>query len=332
MYALHVCYNGRMNNSCTRRALLSSAAVASAAALLPAAEALRLGALPVAAQASTPPASFTFVHITDPHIQPELGAARGVAKCFDAIRALPHKPAFALVGGDLVMDAGKVGHARAEEVYALWRRAGEQLGLPLFYSVGNHDLYGLDQGGKSLPADPDFGKAIWKRHVGAASTYSAFEHGGWHFITLDSVGVTPDGQWQGLVDPAQLTWLDHTLRSLPAAKPIVVLTHMPLFTLYPVIKNGPLAAPAPYLVVTNSDAVRETFAGRAVKAVLQGHTHIVEDLEYRGTRYISGGAVCGNWWKGPQLGVHPEGFGLVTVRGMDLDYRYVPYGWHAVSA
>jgi len=44
-------------------------------------------------------------------------------------------------------------------------------------------------------------------------------------------------------------------------------------------------------------------------------------------RYITGGAICGDWWKGKRLGVHPEGFSVVSVSGDDLTWRYVPYGW-----
>jgi len=60
---------------------------------------------------------------------------------------------------------------------------------------------------------------------------------------------------------------------------------------------------------------------------LQGHTHVVEECTYMGTQYITGGAVCGDWWKGKRLGRHPEGFGVVTVQNDSLTYRYVPYGW-----
>src|SRR3954463_15738208 len=67
-------------------------------------------------------ANFTFVHLTDMHIQPELGATEGVHKAFEAVRALPQKPAFGLVGGDLVMDAALVPRSRADLVYDLWRK------------------------------------------------------------------------------------------------------------------------------------------------------------------------------------------------------------------
>jgi hypothetical protein len=49
------------------------------------------------------------------------------------------------------------------------------------------------------------------------------------------------------------------------------------------------------------------------KMVLQGHTDIRESVIYNGCQFITSGAVCGRWWKGPREG-HPRGFGVLTVR------------------
>jgi hypothetical protein len=34
-----------------------------------------------------------------------------------------------------------------------------------------------------------------------------------------------------------------------------------------------------------------------VKLCLSGHTHYIDEVDFLGVRYLSGGAVCGNWWK-----------------------------------
>lgn len=131
-------------------------------------------------------ADFTFVHITDMHIQPELGAEKGVRKAFAAVKALPRKPAFALVGGDLVMDAALVPRSRADLVYGMWRDAARELALPLHYSIGNHDLYGLKEADVARAADPDYGKGLWKKRLGLERGYDTFDHQGWRFVTLNS--------------------------------------------------------------------------------------------------------------------------------------------------
>jgi hypothetical protein len=65
-----------------------------------------------------PSASFSFVHFTDIHIQPELHAAEGSRRCIAKINAL--KPDFAICGGDLVFDACSVTMPRATQVFDLY--------------------------------------------------------------------------------------------------------------------------------------------------------------------------------------------------------------------
>jgi Icc protein len=304
-------------NPLTRRALMGGGAALAGSLLLP--EALH----------AAPKPSFQFVHITDAHIQPELRATEGVKKAFAAIRSLPQKTAFGLVGGDLVMDAALVPHSRADMVYELWRQEAADLGLRLHYSIGNHDLYGLNVAGKPATDDPDFGKALWKRRLGLDRSYSTFDHQGWRFACLDSTGITPDYTWEGSLDAAQITWLDDLLRSTPKSMPMVFLTHFPIFTAVTMYTENTTAPTPPGNIVKNGKTFKEMIQTHNVKAVFQGHTHIVEEIDYLGVKYITGGAICGDWWKGKRLGVHPEGFSVVTISGDDLTWKYIPYGWKA---
>ena len=274
---------------------------------------------------------FSFVHITDTHIQPELGARDGVKKAFDTIAALPEKPQFALVGGDLVMDANAVDRKRAELIYDLWQEAADQLKLPLHYSIGNHDAFATSGESKLSGDDPEFGKKWWQKRLKLENRYSVFETNGWKFITLDSVQIDNDGKWWGELDAEQMNWLGDIFRKTDDKQPVVVLTHVPIMTIVGLYTEGTTTALSSGTIVKNGKQFKEMIQGKNVKAVLQGHTHVVEECAYLGTRYITGGAVCGDWWKGLRLGVHPEGFGLVTAHGSDLAYRYVPYGWKARS-
>ncbi len=311
------------NGTITRRGLLGSG--------LGAALGLAGGSTAHAASSKSKPA-FSFVHITDTHIQPELGATEGVDKAFAAIRALPDKPAFALVGGDLVMDAANVPRSRADLVFDLWRQEAERLRLPLHYSIGNHDIYGLGETTGVATSDPEFGKGYWKKRLGLERTYDTFDYNGWRFVTLDSIGITSTRHYEGNLDAEQLTWLDDLLRQTPRPMPMVFLTHIPLFTIFGQYTAGTTLPLAPAMIVKNGRTFQELITGHNVKAVFQGHTHVLEECTYLGTRYVTGGAVCGDWWKGPRLGVHPEGFTVVTVKGGDLSWRYVPYGWKARTA
>ncbi len=81
-------------------------------------------------------------------------------------------------------------------------------------------------------------------------------------------------------------------------------------------------------LVTNAREVLEILWPYHPKLVLQGHTHIRESVTYNGCQFVTSGAVCGNWWKGSREG-HPEGFGVLTVRGGKIDWRYETYGFVA---
>jgi predicted phosphodiesterase len=84
------------------------------------------------------------------------------------------------------------------------------------------------------------------------------------------------------------------------------------------------------LTVANANEVLALFEGHNVIGVLQGHTHINENVEYKGINYVTSGAICGNWWKGTRMGT-PEGFTVVNVANGRVTTRYETYGFKAVA-
>jgi 3',5'-cyclic AMP phosphodiesterase CpdA len=291
--------------------------------------ALGLGVSRLSRPAEAAPADFSFIHITDTHIQPELGATEGVRQAFEKIRQLKEKPAFALIGGDLVMDANTVSRKRAEMVYDLWQEAASSLNMPVYYTIGNHDAYALGGESKLSSDNPEYGKKWWLKRLSLANRYNSFDHKGWRFVMLDSVSIDEQGGWHGELDADQLLWLDNLLRKTDKNMPMVFLTHIPIMTLFGMYTEGTTKAVSSGLVVSNGKQFQEMIQGRNVKAVFQGHTHVVEECIYLGTRYITGGAVSGDWWKGYRLGVHPEGFTVVRAKGGEISHRYMTYGWKA---
>jgi 3',5'-cyclic-AMP phosphodiesterase len=281
-----------------------------------------LAALPLAARADD---SFSFVHLTDTHIQPERHAADGCAACFEQINRV--NPDFAIVGGDLVFDAVEVGAARAKQVFDLWKKAARNLQAPLHYVIGNHDVFGTKTSSGVSRDDPGYGKHMYEDLVGRR--FYAFEQRGWRFIVLDSIAITPDGSYVGRIDEEQIAWLAAELRTLSKSQPLVVATHIPLATAFPRFIELPV--PIEMMTVTNGRDVLDMLWPYNLKAVLQGHTHISEVVRYRGCQFITSGAVCGNWWKGPRNG-NPEGFGVVTIRNGELSWEYRTYGFVADPA
>jgi 3',5'-cyclic-AMP phosphodiesterase len=78
------------------------------------------------------------------------------------------------------------------------------------------------------------------------------------------------------------------------------------------------------LVVENAREVVDLLLKYNTKALLQGHTHICEKAQYKGCQFVTTGAVCGDWWKGPRLGF-PNGFRVATAAGGTIEFEYVAY-------
>ncbi len=279
----------------------------------------RRACLAAFAAAPAPKAKFTFVHVTDLHIQPELRAAERCRECFAGINA--ERPAFIVAGGDLVFDALAVPRDRARLLFDLYHDTIRHLDAPLHNTLGNHDVFGLYERSGVSPSAEEYGKKMYEDRIGRR--YYSFDFQGWHFIVLDSVGLTPTRSYIGYVDDQQIEWLRGDLEKTGPATPIVVITHIPLST-------GVLQWMMPkhdhkLIVVNNAAPVLELLHRYNVKAVLQGHTHIVETLQYRNCQYITSGSVCGESWKGPKWGVHPEGYGVLNVDGGNIHWTYRTY-------
>lgn len=280
--------------------------------------------------APAPKAKFRFVHITDLHIQPELGAADGVAMAVQKILSLKPRPDFVLIGGDHVMDLLKVTHERADLQFALLTESLKPVEMPVYSAVGNHDVYGWNAQSPVTESDPEYGKKMFADKFAKAPLYRSFDHKGWHFVILDS--IQPKGRDYHLaVDDAQMQWLKSDMEKV-ANQPTIVMVHGPIVTAFMQYTAAATAPTPDGLIVANGTEVQNLLAKHNVKAVLQGHTHIVEEIDYLGTKYVTAGAISGDWWKGWRLGVHPEGFAVCDVDGDKFSWQYVTYGWKARSA
>jgi len=291
-----------------------------------------LGATGLAAAAprslfAATPEPFTFLFVTDAHIQPELNAATGTSMAFK--RARTFKADFAIQGGDHVFDALGVPKQRALGLFDLYDKTEQDLGLKVYHTVGNHDVLGIYPASGIAPTDPQYGKKLYEDRFG--KPFYSFDHNGHHFIVLDSIGITDDHAYEGRIDAEQLKWLGTDLAALPKATPIIVSVHIPLVSAF--ASYVPALMPPPKhqsLTVANANEVLALFEGHNVIGVLQGHTHINENVEFKGVNYITSGAICGNWWKGTRMGT-PEGFTVVSVANGRMTTRYETYGFKAVA-
>ncbi len=82
-------------------------------------------------------------HLTDTHIQPERGAAAGVALALKHLRKLDHPPALILIGGDSIMDSFGTDRVRADVQWELWKQVFlDECTLPVRSCLGSHDIWG----------------------------------------------------------------------------------------------------------------------------------------------------------------------------------------------
>jgi 3',5'-cyclic AMP phosphodiesterase CpdA len=309
-----------------RRRFLALAASAAAASTLPA----------FASPGAPTSGSLRLVFFTDTHTQPELSAAQGTAQALARIKSL--KPDLCIQGGDHAFDIAAVPRERSLMLLDLYQRTEHALdGIPVQHVIGNHDVFGRDPASNVPTSDPLYGKKAFEQRFNAR-TYRSFDRAGYHFILLDSIQITPERQFDAMIDPAQLAWLKQDLAATPAGTPIVIACHVPLVSAAAQYSppDDKAAKASAYqaltnlhgLLVGNAYSVLEAIRGHNVIAVLQGHTHINEVVNWQGVPFITSGAVCGNWWHGSRWGT-PEGFTVLELANGKAQWHYETYGWHS---
>jgi hypothetical protein len=163
-----------------------------------------------------PHEDFFFLQLSDthwgfkgpPNPESELTLKQTVA----AINGVGTQPDFIVFTGDLThtTDDGAERRSRMSQFKEI---VSELKVKDLRFLPGEHD------------ASPDRGEAYMEAF---GPTHYSFDHKGVHFIAMDNVS-----QAAGIIGDDQLAWLVGDLAKVPGDAPIVVLTHRPLFDLYP---------------------------------------------------------------------------------------------------
>ncbi len=256
-----------------------------------------------------------FAYLTDMHIKPGIGAEEGVKKCIDAVLKNEQPVDFFVNGGDLIMDALDKSEEETEEQWEVWRRIKSAYpDLKFYHCIGNHDVWGRTPDQEEFP-----GKAWVMREHGMDRPYYAFEQQGWHFIVLDSTQPKADGSWYTAnLDPVQKDWLKKTLTEIPAEKPVLLISHIPILGATPFLdgdnaKTGNWVVPGAWMHTDAKSLINLFFEHPNVKVCLSGHIHLVETLIYQNVQYHCVGAVSGNWWSDEPYEQTYKGYGLVEL-------------------
>ncbi|WP_448191643.1 metallophosphoesterase family protein [Azospirillum sp. sgz301742] len=170
--------------------------------------------------AAATPDSFSFVQISDSHIgfnkeaNPDVGATLRAA--IDSINALPVRPSFVVHTGDVTHLSKPAEFDTADQLLK------EMKAGPIHVVPGEHDM--LDETGAAF-------RERYARESRGTGWYS-FDEGGVHFLALVNVMNLRAGGLGNLGDE-QLAWLEDDLKGRGTSTPIVVLAHIPLWSVYP---------------------------------------------------------------------------------------------------
>jgi hypothetical protein len=234
------------------------------------------------------------------------------------------QPDLVLWTGDTVYGYGDKDRTELANEYSLFMCKAAQADVPIFNAPGNHEIHP-----KVTPCDqPGVCEAEFVSHFGGP--YGSFDHRGVHFIALDTeeIGhtkpITVDGKQMDaqVIEGDQLTWLQNDLEAHKGARAIFAFFHTEL-TPAPNDEEGKTHPP-----LGNAAEIRALFAKYHVKAVFQGHEHLLyvpDPKTTDGVRYfVAGGA-------GAPMYARPENGGVsnyivVKVKGSDATFDIVEPG------
>ncbi|HSU44291.1 MAG TPA: metallophosphoesterase, partial [Casimicrobiaceae bacterium] len=131
------------------------------------------------------------------------------------INALPAKPAF-------VVHTGDVSHLSKPEDFGHARELLQELRVDRVHTIpGEHDT--IDDGAAGYLKLFD--------HDGNGKSWYSFDHAGVHFVGLNNVLNFKAGTLAALGDE-QLAWMKTDLAGVSHSAPVVVLAHIPLWTIW----------------------------------------------------------------------------------------------------
>lgn len=261
--------------------------------------------------------SFSFAFLTDVHLNKDNNGNgnEGLEKALNDVKTKDVD--FVIFGGDLTdLDGLKPEQENtADSLLARFKSIVDRSNLKAYYTIGNHDrFYAFD-------GEPDSdGFKMFQKHLG--ETYYSFDHKDVHFVVLNS--VQRDAEHTYIVNNEQLQWLKDDLSKIAKETPLIVVTHVPFQSLYYPAVEGRIV---PIDMFENFKEVWDILLNYNLKAILQGHQHLHEELFVKDTWFLTGGAVSAGWWGGEFYRTE-EGYLLVNVDlDKNFDWSYVDYGW-----
>lgn len=271
---------------------------------------------------------FSFLHLTDMHVKRKRQGHKGYQACIDAVNAIENTSEFVLMGGDLAFDGNYTPKEEFIDQINLYKGISDQLNIPYYNSIGNHDVLGWNSRRKVPVDDPDLGKKLIMDMLGMEASYYSFNHKNWHFVVMDSIHpvIAEHGpSYKAKFGEEQLEWLRFDLGK-HFGMPTVVMTHIAAFCHLGQMNGDPKFNAIGHMVVEDTEDFRHIIERHNVKAVLQGHSHVPEDFFYNGIWYITSQSVSAAWWGGNWKGFKP-GYTVLRASGEALSWERKTFEW-----
>jgi len=243
---------------------------------------------------------FTFVQITDIHTDTVEEHRIFIEKAVDEINKIG--PDFVVVTGDLVWKAGETKISQAKEWFDIYSNLINNLDMPVFNAVGNHDVVGIHYK-KDVSTEPGYNKEMYRDYFGP--TYYSFDWSSYHCIVLDPNEFLDGNQFYKIPD-YQVEWLRKNL-SYRQGKPLLVFFHEPTISW------------------ENSTKILNLLNQHTTK-MFSGHWHMDALIDSQGIPEQVTGALCGEWWRGSCPDGKPCGYRIFQVDGENIFSFYKAIG------
>lgn len=273
------------------------------------------------------PRTFSFVHASDTHIEPDnVGRTRRLRQLVDSLQAN-----FTVITGDLIRDAASQQEPLARSYFELFDAETRDFATPLWTVPGNHDHFGiLSSRSRVASTHPLYDRKMYHHYLGP--DYYSFNYGGVHFVALNTV-MPDDSAYYGHVDSLQLEWLRRDLAMLSPDVPVVTFNHIPMVSAWELLAGfADIPVVASFRMIGDRSTDRHTvenvldvmasMRGHPWVLALGGHMHTAEKLVFQTeglpTRFEITAAVVGAGEVTEDL-VRVSGITVYTVRDGEID-------------